>query len=79
MSTKDSKHEQLCTLQSVINWVAVTDRLPKEYMFEVLVIIDGQICCRQFDPETGFYNHVVKMNIDDCVTHWAAYPEPPCL
>lgn len=62
-------------------WISVNDRLPKEDVFECLVVDHG---------ETGFAYHQIRDGkhdfymdygdeIDgfDAVTHWMPLPEPP--
>ena len=66
-------------IPAVVNWVAVTDRLPEEKKFrmsaDVLTIAGDKMSVKCYDYElmrwTGSPHITVK--------YWMPLPEPPCL
>ena len=69
--------EQLLDLLAVINWVSVSDELPKEHKHrmsrDVLTIAGSKMSVKSYDFELGRWNGSPHIT----VTHWMELPLPP--
>jgi len=72
-----SKVEKL-PIHGIINWVSVSDELPKEYEFrmsrDVLTIAGSKMSVKSYDYELGRWNGSQHIT----VTHWLELPSSPC-
>jgi len=82
MSTKDSKTEQPCTFQGVINWVACSERQPESALGSYIACLENNTIHKlNYSNITGKWFDVVMGDIrpNNPVKYWAELPEPPCL
>jgi hypothetical protein len=62
---------------SVINWVAVSERLPEIPSENYLVVKNGIVGISLFRGDWSKFQ--CDLNDIQHVTHWAECPKPPCL
>lgn len=65
------------TLQSVVTWVPVSERLPEDGSFRLVAFDNSKVAMALYDEHTERWIwHVAGLPVFD-VTHWAELPTPP--
>tara|TARA_R110002020_G_scaffold463108_1_gene683007 strand:+ start:90 stop:341 length:252 start_codon:yes stop_codon:yes gene_type:complete len=80
-TNKGNKTKQ-CTIPSVINWVAVTYKLPEEVRAVLVYSECCEVCWHMNIAEIEEGKWFESGSGEDLKlqpTHWAELPEPPCL
>ena len=70
-----TEKESECTLHSVINWVAVSNRLPEESKQVIVYTKQGWTRTVGFSTKDNKFWH----NSYYDVLYWSELPKPPCL
>lgn len=71
--------KHLLVKPAVINWVAITEKMPESGFCILLYSKSGGVAEGSWIGEKGHFEQWRWNSIKDDVTHWAELPEPPCV
>ena len=73
------RRKPLLVKPAVINWVAITEKMPESGFCILLYSKSGGVAEGAWIGAKGHFEQWRWNSIKDDVTHWAELPEPPCV